>query len=200
MRLNWEHQRVVETSARPLSLAIALSLGGCATKQRAAPPATPDPAPTLLAPEPAPARAPDTPRESTASRTLNPPHAIGVVAKAADYSLSVLRVQECEVKIYFLPKEGYIKLGVELSIENMSDEDLPVNSFYAKVSDSNGTEYASTFGGCKPEFINWRIGSGVKTGGWVMFEIPATAHGLTLTYNPIIIGKRDQPLVFDLGR
>jgi hypothetical protein len=193
---------VDQIPALRLSLAVALSLGGCGAKETAArAPATPDPAPTLLAPEIDPAQPPSTPHESkTPTITLNPPHSVGVVARAADYSLSVLRVQECEVKLYFLPKEGNIKLGVELSIENLSDEDLPVNSFYAKVSDSDGTEYASTFGGCKPEFINWRIGSGVKTGGWIMFEIPATVHGLTLTYNPVIIGKRAQPLVFDLGR
>jgi hypothetical protein len=192
---------VDETSALPLSLAIALALGGCGAKETVARrPATPEPAPTMLAPESAPARARHAPHESTAPRTLNLPHAVGAVAKAADYSLSVLRVGQCEVSSSFAPKEGNIKLGVELSIENISDEDLPVNSFYAKVSDSDGAEYPSTFGGCKPEFINWRIGSGVKTGGWVVFEIPATARGLTLTYNPIIIGKREQPLVFDLGR
>lgn len=181
-------------------LVLALTLTSCGGSEVASvTPRAPDPIP---APTPAstPTADPPEPEPATGDLRLNPANTVGSVARAADYALSVVDVKECKAKEYFEPKPGNIKLGLELALENISDEEIPVNPFYAKLTDSEGAEYATAFGGCEPELGNSRIGSGAKTGGWITFEIPKIARGLRVTYSPIIIGKRTQPLVFDLGR
>ncbi|MCA9598141.1 MAG: DUF4352 domain-containing protein [Myxococcales bacterium] len=125
---------------------------------------------------------------------------VGEAATAPDYKMTIDNVKECKVKYYFRPKKGNIKLGVEVSIEGTADKDVPVNPFYAKITDGEGYSYTSTFGGCEPDLKSVRIGKGEKAKGWVTFEVPEKASGLKLTYNPFIIGTAKQELKFDLGR
>ena len=98
------------------------------------------------------------------------------------------------------PKKGNIKLGVEMQIEGTADKDVPVNPFYAKVTDADGYSYTSTFGGCDPELKSVRVNKGEKARGWVTFEVPDKAKDLKLTYNPCIISTVKQEVKFDLGR
>jgi hypothetical protein len=185
------------------TLALSLAACGCSNVGSVSPvppaPSGPAPAPTLLTTTDEPPEDP-TERARTPSAGLEPTQGVGSVARAADYSLRLVSVRECVTKRHFEPKPGNIKLGVEVVFENSSSEDVRVNLFYANLTDADGVEYLTTFGGCQPELGAVLIASGEKTGGWITFEIPAGARGLRLTYRPIVIGKRDEPLVFDLGR
>ncbi len=125
---------------------------------------------------------------------------VGEQAKAPDYSMSIENVKECKVKYYFRAKKGNIKLGVEVQLEGSADKDVPVNPYYAKITDSDGYSYTSTFGGCEPELKAVRITKAEKARGWVTFEVPSKASGLKLSYSPIIIGSMKQEVKFDLGR
>jgi len=125
---------------------------------------------------------------------------IGETAKAPDFSMSIENVKECKVPYYFRAKKGNIKLGVEVIIEGSADKDVPVNPFYAKVTDGDGYSYTSTFGGCSPELKSVRVAKGEKARGWVTFEVPSKASSLKLTYNPFIISTVKQEVKFDLGR
>lgn len=125
---------------------------------------------------------------------------VGQAAKAPDYTFNVENVKECKVKYYFKPKKGNIKLGVEVQLEGTADKDVPVNPYYAKITDSDGYSYTSTFGGCEPELKAVRITKAEKARGWITFEVPEKASGLKFTYSPIIIGAMKQEVKFDLGR
>ncbi len=146
--------------------------------------------------------------ETVATPTAEPPPPVvtnkvwnvGDKATAPDYTMTLENVKECKVKYYFKPKKGNIKLGIEVAVEGTADKDVPVNPFYAKVTDSEGYTYNSTFGGCDPDLKSVRLSKGEKAKGWITFEVPAKAAGLKLSYNPFIIGTTKQELKFDLGR
>ncbi len=125
---------------------------------------------------------------------------VGETAKAPDFTMAIENVKECKVPYYFKAKKGNIKLGVEVQIEGSADKDVPVNPFYAKVTDGDGYSYTSTFGGCDPELKSVRVNKGEKAKGWITFEVPQKASNLKLTYNPFIVSTVKQEVKFDLGR
>jgi hypothetical protein len=127
-------------------------------------------------------------------------HGVGELAAAPFYKMRIEKVQECKVRDYFAPAAGSIKLGVDVTLEGTADKDVPVNPFYAKLTDSEGYSWTSTLAGCTPDLKSMRINSGDSTRGWITFEIPKSATGLKLTYSPFIVGSAKQELVFDLGR
>lgn len=124
---------------------------------------------------------------------------VGQTGYAKNYSMVVETVKECVVPPYFEPAAGNIKLGVGVVIEATTTLEVSVNPFYAKVTDSNGTAYTSTFGGCTPDLKSVKLTQGQKATGWITFEVPKSAFGFVLSYNPIIIGGGKQELLFDLG-
>ena len=126
-------------------------------------------------------------------------HRVGQAAKAPSYRMQVEKVQECEVEQYFRPKAGNIKLGVDVTIA-ATGESVPVNPFYAKLVDAEGTVYTTTLAGCRPTLKSSRLEQDETASGFITFELPSTATGLRMTYAPFIIGGSEQRLVFDLGR
>ena len=127
-------------------------------------------------------------------------HAVGQTAQSTDYAITLRNVKECPVEPAFKPKQGYIKLGVEVEIEGTGKREVPVNPFYATITDSNGYPYNCTFGGCEPPLENVRIRNGEGAKGWITFEIPQQATGLTLEYSPFVIGTGKQTVRFELKR
>jgi hypothetical protein len=189
---------------RPLALSSLLfTLAGCGREPApvAPPPKCPEPPPAAGPPE-AVSQTPAAPASAPAPAIAPTPqvHGVGAEARAHDYSLVVTEVQECQVKYYFKPKKGNIKLGVEVLIEAVSDKEVPVNPYYAKITDSEGHAYVSTFGGCEPELKAVRVTQAQPARGWITFEVPEAAKGLVFSYSPIIIGGLKQNLEFDLGR
>jgi len=127
-------------------------------------------------------------------------HALGQTAQALDYKLTLTAVKECKVKYYFQPKKGYIKLGAEVSVEGTAERQVPVNPFYAELTDAEGETYASTFAGCEPELKSAQVSIGREARGWISFEIPENARRLKFSYAPFVIGRGKQEVTFDLGR
>src|SRR5688572_7559783 len=75
----------------------------------------------------------------TPTQTVAPPppdklHKLGEVAKANDYGLTVDNVQECKRK-WSAPKKGNIFLGVEATVESLSDKQFLASPTHAKVVD-----------------------------------------------------------------
>lgn len=136
-----------------------------------------------------------------------PIHNISETAHATDYDFTITGVAEgsedsgaCPIPPYFAPKVGNIKLGIEVKITATSDKQVPVNPFYAKLTDSAGYSYTSTFGGCNPELVSVKLDPGQTANGWITFEIPQTSVGLIFTYNPFIVSADPTEVKFDLGR
>jgi hypothetical protein len=137
-----------------------------------------------------------------------PIHNLSETAHATDYDFTITGVAEanvgdagvCPIADYFAPAAGKIKLGTEVKITNTSDKQVPVNPFYAKLTDSGGYSYTSTFGGCNPELVSVKLDPGQTANGWITFEIPQTSVGLIFTYNPFIVSTDPNEVKFDLGR
>lgn len=123
---------------------------------------------------------------------------VGETAQQPDYSMKVTAVKTCTVPTYCTPAGGNIKLGVEVSVQATATKTVPVNPFYAKVTDSQKVEYTSTFCGCTPELQAVSLQPGQSAGGWITFELPAVATGLMMSYTPFIVGSPGA-VTFDLG-
>ncbi len=117
-----------------------------------------------------------------------------------DYRMRVVAVRECEVESYFAPREGHLKLGVEVELSGASDKDVPSNPLHASLVDSEGQRYEATLAGCRPSLSPLRIKRGESARGFITFELPKTATGLVLRYEPFIVGRADTTLAFELGR
>ena len=187
------HTRGTSFTVFASAVVVAAALFACKSKKSTPPPTT---TPTT---DPA-ANTGSDPSTATPAFDSTKVFKVGETAKAPDFSMSIENVKECKVPYYFKPKKGNIKLGVEVQIEGSADKDVPVNPFYAKVTDGDGYSYTSTFGGCDPELKSVRINKGEKARGWITFEVPEAAKSLKLTYNPFIISTVKQEVKFDLGR
>jgi hypothetical protein len=95
--------------------------------------------------------------------------------------------------------EGNQFVAVELLIESAADSGVHVNPFYVTVKDSEGYEYNGSVFGQEPTLNSQNdLPRGEIMRGWVTFEIPLTATGLILTYEPLTVGG-DVRIRFDLG-
>lgn len=137
---------------------------------------------------------------ASAPSAVEPLHRVGAAARAPDYTLTVEKVEECKVARFFRPRRGHVKLGVALRVEATGDKLVPVNGFYARITDSDGYTYSPTLGGCDPALPIRRLEKGQKVSGFITFEIPEKATGLTLSYNPYMLGSMKQELRFRLPR
>jgi hypothetical protein len=127
-------------------------------------------------------------------------HAMGELAVAPDYNMSVDSDRECLENSPFASKHGHVKLGIEVSIEGTSAVEVPVNPFYATLYDAGGDVYTSTLAGCDPGLSAVRVTSGKKARGFVTFDIPASSRKLELHYAPTIIGRGPEELKFAIAR
>ena len=128
-------------------------------------------------------------------------HRVGQTASSLDYALTLEQVKTCD-DTPIQPKPGNLRLGVKVSIEGRTEREVPVNPFYARLTDRqrDGYAYAATFGGCMPDLKSARVDKGDRVSGWITFEIPKQAKGLELSYSPYVLGSTEQIVRFDLGR
>jgi hypothetical protein len=127
-------------------------------------------------------------------------YTLGELAVAPDYTMSVESDKECLEGSAFASKRGYVKFGIEVSLEGTSAVEVPANPFYATLYDTGGDVYTSTLAGCDPGLSSVRVTAGKKARGFVTFEIPAASRKLELHYAPTIIGRGPQELKFSLSR
>lgn len=127
-------------------------------------------------------------------------HKIGETAQTSAYSMVVTEAKDCQITGTFAPRAGHIKFGAYVVVTASSSAHVPVNPFYAKLTDSDGIVYTSTFGGCAPELSSASLNTaGEKAEGWVTFEVPQLASKLRLHYYPFMVGVLPKELSFDLG-
>jgi hypothetical protein len=127
-------------------------------------------------------------------------HTLGELAVAPDYTMSMESDKECPVDSPFATKRGFVKFGVELSLEGTSAVEVPVNPFYATLYDAGGDAYTTTLAGCDPGLPPIRVTAGEKARGFVTFEIPVASRKLELHYAPTIIGRTAEELKFAVQR
>lgn len=152
-------------------------------------------------PPPAAAAAPSTPPLET-----DPPSPreratrAGEVASTSHFSMSFSTSKECATEPHFEPREGFVTLGVEVTIQAPGAVQVPANPFYATLIDANNVVYESTLAGCQPALKASQLSNGQQVSGWISFDVPTQARGLRLAYAPVLLGAGREELLFQLGR
>ncbi len=153
-------------------------------------------------PTPAASAAPSTPAPLEAE--LPPPRErtprAGEIARTAHFAMSFTSTKECAVEPHFKPREGFITLGVEVTIQAHGAVQVPVNPFYATLIDASNVVYESTLAGCQPALVASQLSRGEQASGWISFDVPAQARGLRLAYAPVLLGAGREELLFQLSR
>jgi Domain of unknown function (DUF4352) len=123
---------------------------------------------------------------------------VGQTATNAFYSMRVLHVTTCSVEPHLQPPEGVRRLGVEVQIDARSAAKVPVNPFYALVSDRNGERFEATLAGCAPVLAAAQISQGESARGWISFDVPQGMAGARLSYAPAVLGGGRPEVIFAL--
>jgi hypothetical protein len=109
-----------------------------------------------------------------------------VTAEKGAYRIVLHNVQVCpepDTAVKDLSREIW---GVEVELEALTVDDLPVNPFYARLVDSSGNAYRSIATGCEPRLGASPLARGQRASGWLDFRIPRARSGFTLVYAPRI--------------
>jgi hypothetical protein len=162
--------------------------------------ATPSSAPVILASATVPAIT-EMPTDKPLP-TVIPTQTIATVGDRVgqgNYIITLANVETAQAYGYFAADAGNIYLSVELIFESNSNTGVSVNPLYIKVKDSDGYEYTASMFGKEPSLTSQNdLPQGEKLRGWITFEIPTTAHGLILSFEPITF-LNDIRIRFDLG-
>jgi hypothetical protein len=95
------------------------------------------------------------------------------------------------------PGEGKKWIAVLAEIEGIAATGASYNPLFFTVRDSDGFEYAFTLFGKEPSLKSSNdLAPGDKVRGWVTFEVPKSATGLTLRYEAGLLAR---PVTFELG-
>jgi hypothetical protein len=144
--------------------------------------ATPLPPPTKPA-------APTKPA-GTATPAPLPLAAVGQRVASGGIALTVNGVRKTPEldKVFGQAKEGRVYLVADVTIENVERETAPYNPLYFKVKDADGFEY-------NPEILtsnqqslkSGELARGDRARGFVAFQVPASAKGFVVSYQPVVL-------------
>jgi len=169
----------VQTLPTPTSGASAQAVAPTATSS--APTATKAPAPT------------PTPKQPDYGT-------VGQKMTSAGIGLSVLSAKRTSESgnQFIKPKQGNEYIVIEVVVENEGREKTPYNLMYFKAKDSDGFEYNTALVPVDNLLKSGELAQGEKVRGTVWFEVPTTAKGLIVTYQPMVILGGYQPIKFKL--
>lgn len=105
-----------------------------------------------------------------------------------NYVVSVISVElESKDSLDDAPKTGNLFLALNISIGSKASSGVDANPLYAQLNDSDGNSYdPEPFNSKTPELPAQNdIASGQSVTGWLMFEVPSSAKGLSFVYTPI---------------
>ena len=105
-----------------------------------------------------------------------------------------------EISNFLRAEEGKVYLVAEVLLETTTRDSAPYNPMYFKVKDGNGFEYNTSIIAPDPSLKSGDLVKGDKVRGNVAFEVPATATGFILSYEPLVIAGGYEALKVDLGR
>lgn len=177
----------------------ALSLVACRRHRKHAAPSASASASASAAP--ADAGAPDAaPAEPASSASIGPLHQVGEKVSAPDFRIVVKAIKECKARRYYRPSAANMWLGVRLRVNGTSAREVRVNRFDTTLEDAAGHVYHPTLGVCEPELPNARLNQGDHAHGWITFEVPRAASGLTFRFDALVIGAGHERLRFAVLR
>jgi hypothetical protein len=95
---------------------------------------------------------------------------------------------------YITPKPGSRYVAVQILYENSGVDPYDYNPFDWKLTDSSGFSYDTTYSGIGPELHSGTVARGEKARGYITYEVPTSATGLTLK-----LKSGDDTATFPLG-
>jgi hypothetical protein len=124
-----------------------------------------------------------------------------VLAPKGVYRLVVDNVRACGTRTKAPDDPAHELWGVEVELEALTVDDLPVNPFYARLIDSSGGSYPSVAGGCEPHLSAPPLSRTERAHGWIAFRVPRARSGFTLVYAPRVgASARPTEVQISLGR
>jgi Domain of unknown function (DUF4352) len=140
--------------------------------------------------------------EAPPTATSTPKPTIGKVGEqveSAGIALTVLNVQKMKSAGLITAKEGNVLVDIEVVLENIDrDDKAPYNPFYFKVKDADGYEYNVSLGSLDPSLQSGDLSKGERVRGHVAFEVPESATGLVVSYEPMVLFGGYEPLKVNL--
>jgi hypothetical protein len=190
----------IRTVSLPVMI-VAIGLLACKKKTTKAATESVGPAPAPAATK-APLVLPETPKETMK---------LNQAAKLDGVTLTVEEFKDCRVTNLYsrraMTKKKEKLVGISVLFEGNGEKDHQVSYSNFKVSDPEGLTFRSTLysgSDCSPTLKSGRVGSGEKTRGWVLFQIPATAKSVNVVFTnqrPHRLGtptsEREQKANFD---
>jgi hypothetical protein len=119
---------------------------------------------------------------------------IGDRVEAGGIALTINSARTLASFDYSTAAEGKTYLVVDALLENVSRDAAPYNPLYFSVKDADSFEYTATMLAPDPSLKSGELARGEKARGNVAFEIPTSAAGLVLTYEPLVILGGYEPL------
>lgn len=104
------------------------------------------------------------------------------------YVLIVNQVQRADIfQPFSKAKDGNIYIALDLTIQSSKDNGVQVNALNCSLKDSQGFKYNIGVFGKDPALASQNdLPRGDKIRGWVTFEVPKTASGLTFEYRTLL--------------
>ena len=81
---------------------------------------------------------------------------------------------------YIRPKSGNRYVTVQVLYEDTGTDQYNYSSYDWKLVDEAGFSYDTTYGGIGPELRTGSLSAGERARGYVTYEVPTSATGLTL--------------------
>lgn len=126
------------------------------------------------------------------ANTVKPPETfnVGDTVSMGKLRLTVNAVRYDAGGGFIKPKDGHVYLVVDATLENAGDKAENVSSVLMfKVQDADAYSYNISIGPDTKGNLDGEIGPTRKMRGEVAFEIPKTAKGLELIFEPNVFGS-----------
>lgn len=110
---------------------------------------------------------------------------VGDVVALGDYQLTVNGVVDPQepVSEFLSPAEGMRWVSIDVTVENTSAEPAPFSSLLSfELQDADAFTYTQALTDVEPQAPDGEIPAGGKKRGFMVYEVPAEASGLTLLF------------------
>jgi Domain of unknown function (DUF4352) len=117
-----------------------------------------------------------------------------------DYKLTIEKVEQCRVDDALASLQpGNIALGVEVTFEGTTAEEVSLDHTKLRITDRDGHNFKWLLTGtCKPEInASAPVKQGVHYRGFITFEVPEKANGLTFIAQPARRNFKSTAEMFD---
>ena len=129
-------------------------------------------------------------------------YVVGDIVKLGGLQVTLNEVKEVPGTNFFTPEDGKYFLVVDMTFENIGNKDEVISSMLNfKLKDSTGQAYSISISATvasEGKAPDGTIPPGDKLRGQIGYELPLTAKGLVLTFEPGLISS--SRVQFDLGR